>query len=390
MPSQNSAPSAVQGPLALKTGLLLLAVALAALEYFIPRIPLVPWLKPGLANIVTVVWLVRYGMVEALLFSLLRTWTTGFYFGFSFMTLLLALAGAVAATVAMGVMWRLFGRSRLLGLVGLGLIGAFAHNAGQLAAAYLILARNVLIFYQLPLMAAASLVSGGLVGLLSVSLVRATAVGTPAARAEAPAPAVRSHSAWHAALCAMLLAWSAGVMFAQSWLVLAASALAAAAAAQLTVRGSWAAFLAPVRSFWLLLLAIAGFHAFFSYGTRIEGLPLVTREGLREAGAQLLRLWTWLQLAGVLKWARFDAVFMRALGRLFPGQRETLSAGLLALEYFPEAVAWARRSAGPSARQLLRSPGTAARTFAADLYAGLLRDVLLEQPSGAAGRSPGV
>jgi hypothetical protein len=50
-----------------KAALLLVAVAINTLEFFIPRIPLFPWMKPGLANIVTIIWIVRWGFADALL-----------------------------------------------------------------------------------------------------------------------------------------------------------------------------------------------------------------------------------------------------------------------------------------------------------------------------------
>jgi hypothetical protein len=64
--------------IAAKTALLLLAVGLNAFEYLLPRIPVFPWLKPGLANIVTIVWIIRWGAADALVFSIVRSWITLF------------------------------------------------------------------------------------------------------------------------------------------------------------------------------------------------------------------------------------------------------------------------------------------------------------------------
>jgi hypothetical protein len=41
-----------------KTVWILLAVAMSAAEFLFPRIPLFPWLKPGIANCVTLAWII--------------------------------------------------------------------------------------------------------------------------------------------------------------------------------------------------------------------------------------------------------------------------------------------------------------------------------------------
>ena len=153
----------------LKTTLLLVAITINALEFFVPRIPFLPWLKPGLANCVTLVWIIRFGGRDALLFSFLRIWLVGFYFGFSFITLSLALSGGIMATCAMGVVWHLLGRRRIIGTVGTAIVGAIFHNMGQIIAVFFLLAYNVYLFYQVPFMIIASLLFGGLVGVLTDS-----------------------------------------------------------------------------------------------------------------------------------------------------------------------------------------------------------------------------
>jgi heptaprenyl diphosphate synthase len=368
-------PSTDTGTLVLKAGLLLLSVGLAGLEYFIPRIPLLPWLKPGLANIVTIVWLVRFGTGEAVLFSALRSWIVGFYFGFSLVTLALSLSGAVCAALLMGIAWRLLGARGWLGLFGLGILGAFAHNAGQLAAVYAMFARNQVLLMQLPIMAAASALSGGFVGLLSRSLLRATERVEPVELSPLLSTQVPTNPrrTW---LCAGILVWSVVVMFTRDPALLGASAVLATLLVQGVTRWSWDALFAPVRRFWLLLGMIAALHLFFSYGQRIAWLPIATREGASEAGVQCLRLWTWLQLSQILKWSGFGALSVRVLNRLLPGARQTLDAGLVALEYFPETIDWARTMTAPTLKRLLRSPRQAIGTLGADLYADLLARVL--------------
>ena len=103
---------------------ILLAVAISAAESFFPRIPLFPWLKPGLANCVTLIWIIEFGAVDALLFFFIRTWIVGFYFGFSFLTIMVSLSGGVIATIAMGICWNVAGKRGVLGAIGISIIGA--------------------------------------------------------------------------------------------------------------------------------------------------------------------------------------------------------------------------------------------------------------------------
>ena len=150
----------------IKTIWLLLAISLNALELFLPRIPFLPWLKPGLANCITVVWIIRFGVKDAILFTLLRSWISGFYFGFSLLTLSLSLSGGIVATAAMGMAWNVLGKRGLLGTIGLSITGAFFHNSAQLLVVYFLLTHNASVFYQLPFMGAASIVFGTFAGLI--------------------------------------------------------------------------------------------------------------------------------------------------------------------------------------------------------------------------------
>lgn len=110
---------------------LLLAVALVlyGVETFIP-VPL-PFLRLGLANVATLVALVMMGVGDALVLTVLRvtlaSLIVGTFLGPGFA---LAMAGGLAAVLAMGVARRL--AFPPLGVVGLSLIGAAAHNVAQL------------------------------------------------------------------------------------------------------------------------------------------------------------------------------------------------------------------------------------------------------------------
>jgi|WetSurMetagenome_2_1015567.scaffolds.fasta_scaffold00008_13 heptaprenyl diphosphate synthase len=332
MPLQNDDASSL---IVKKTVWLLAAVAINAIEFFVPRLPFFPWLKPGLANIVTILWIVEFGGIDAVLYSLLRSWIVGFYFGFSFLTMSLSLCGGVLATVAMAVAWRVTGKNRLLGTVGLGIIGALFHNLGQLLAVYALMSENMHLFYQVPVMLAASVVFGGIVGRLAPFAYRIFQA-VPVPLASRPAPSARfSATPSERFFSVLLLASCVAIAFADSAAVLVSSAAAATLITQIVKKGSVSEFFKPLSRFWVLFAFIALIDVFFSYGTRIESIPFVTREGLEATARQWLRLWTWLQVSAILSFFKFDAVMLEGMARLFKNHHETLSAGVLALEYFP-------------------------------------------------------
>lgn len=116
------------------------ALVLHGFETLVPT-P-IPWLRIGLANIITLVALVLYGFRIAMMVTLIRVMIaslfTGTFLGPAF---ILSLGGGVASTAAMGLLQVLF--RNMFGPVGLSLAGAFVHNSAQLALAYLLFIRRI-------------------------------------------------------------------------------------------------------------------------------------------------------------------------------------------------------------------------------------------------------
>ncbi len=318
---------------------LLLAVGLNTLELFVPRIPLLPWLKPGLANSITIIWIIRFGTADAILYTMLRTWIGSFYFGFSLVSLSLSLSGGLSATLAMGLAWDLLGRRGLIGSIGLAVLGAFMHNAGQLAAVYLVLTRNSALLYQIPFMGLAALLFGGFTGLLTPVFWKALA--EPAV---APSPRIRAipithtfPSLPHAIAISSLLGGSFVLVAVNDIPVLCITAAAASVLTWLVCSRKILVLVYPLR-FWYLFLFIGTVFLCFTFGTRIPGVPLVSYEGIRSAAAQSLRLWVWLEASLLLNRLGCNGLLFAAMRRIFPRNGETLLAGLLALECFPEVL----------------------------------------------------
>ena len=361
----------------LKACLLLLSVSLSALELFIPRIPLLPWLKPGLANIVTVAWIVLYGPRDAFLYVLLRSWLVGFYFGFSFLSLLLGTAGSFCAVAGMGLVWHTVGSRGLAGMFGMGVVGAMCHNLGQLGVAYTVLAHNVRLLYQIPTMTVASIGFGGTVGLLAIPLLRRTREEALSSHRLPPAMQAPSRKTrmW---LCAVVLAWSIVTMALGSWTAIWGSALAATVFVQLILRGSLSALHRPLTGSWLLILAVAATHVFLAHGKTVAGISWLTYEGLEAARGQAVRLWTWLQLSQLLRPAGFDRVMLGVLSRAFGRHQDTLAAAMLALEHFPDMLRRARALSAVFLRTLVRKPRQAMGSLVRSFYGEVMAMVVPE------------
>ena len=140
------------------------ALGLTVLENAIPS-PL-PGVKPGLANIVTLIVLARYGWRVAAWVSLLRVLAGSLLFG-NFLTpgFFLSLSGAVLSLIMLAFARHL--PSRWFGPITHSVLAAFAHIAGQMAVVYLWLIPHSGIAYLIPIFATAALVFGTVNGLIA-------------------------------------------------------------------------------------------------------------------------------------------------------------------------------------------------------------------------------
>ena len=143
------------------------AIVLTVAEAAIP-LPL-PGVKPGLANIVTLVVLARWGWREAVWVSLLRVLAGSLLLGqFLAPGFFLSLSGALASLVSLGLAVRL--PARWFGPVSHSILAAFAHIGAQLVVARLWLVPHDGVFYLAPVFAAAALIFGVVNGLVAARL----------------------------------------------------------------------------------------------------------------------------------------------------------------------------------------------------------------------------
>ena len=140
------------------------ALGLTILENAIPS-PL-PGVKPGLANIVTLIVLARYGWRTAAWVSLLRVVAGSLLFGnFLAPGFFLSLSGAVLSLLVLAGAQHL--PARWFGPVSHSIYAAFAHITGQMLVVYLWLIPHAGIAYLIPIFATAALVFGTVNGLIA-------------------------------------------------------------------------------------------------------------------------------------------------------------------------------------------------------------------------------
>jgi heptaprenyl diphosphate synthase len=147
------------------------AIALTVAEAALPS-PL-PGVKPGLANIVVLLVLMRHGWRDAAWVSLLRVLAGSLLVGqFLAPGFFLGLVGALASLIVLAGAARL--PPRVFGPVTASVLAAFAHSGGQLLLARLWLVPHDGVFYLVPIFAASALVFGIVNGLIAARLLKDT------------------------------------------------------------------------------------------------------------------------------------------------------------------------------------------------------------------------
>jgi heptaprenyl diphosphate synthase len=148
-------------------GLIVIGLLLFIFENYLPR-P-VPWMKLGLANIVTVIALYWLNWKAAVIVTLFRILIGSFFTGNLFTPgFFLSISGGIFAVTAMGIIFHL----RIFGIISVSITGAIFHNVGQLLFAIYILFKNSVIWYLLPVLFLAGLITGFIVGLFNFSLLK--------------------------------------------------------------------------------------------------------------------------------------------------------------------------------------------------------------------------
>ena len=148
---------------------LLFAVALIlhVVEAQIPSFIPVPGVKLGLANIVTVWAMFRTGPKDTLAVMILRV-LLGSLFGGQIISFVMSLSGAVSCYILMLLIYRFFSVKQIWVV---SVLGALAHNAGQILAAVLLF-QTMSVAVYLPFLVLSGILTGLFTGLTAQLLDR--------------------------------------------------------------------------------------------------------------------------------------------------------------------------------------------------------------------------
>ena len=137
-----------------------LALIIFVLEAQIPNLAPVPGMKLGLANIVTVYAMFAIGPVDTLAILLVRI-ILGSVFAGSVTSFFFSLAGGLLCYLVQLLLRKILTRKQIFVA---GILGAVAHNIGQMIVA-VIAFRSVSVLIYLPFLLVSAVVTGTLTGL---------------------------------------------------------------------------------------------------------------------------------------------------------------------------------------------------------------------------------
>jgi heptaprenyl diphosphate synthase len=146
-----------------------LAITIHIAESALPS-PL-PGVKPGLANVITIVVLILFGWRMAAWVNLLRVLAGSLLIGtFLSPTFILSLSGALASTAILALLSQLPGQG--CSPIGYSVAAAMTHTLAQFWVAYWLFIQHEGLFYLLPLLMTAALVFGVVSGIIAVAVLK--------------------------------------------------------------------------------------------------------------------------------------------------------------------------------------------------------------------------
>lgn len=137
-----------------------MAIILGYIESLIPLNFAIPGAKIGLANLITLIVLSRFGFKDALVITVIRVFIVASVFTNYYM-LLYSLSGALASLVIMSIMIK----TKLFSTMVISITGAIFHNLGQIIIAIIFYGFNII--YYLPYLTILALITGSVIGIIT-------------------------------------------------------------------------------------------------------------------------------------------------------------------------------------------------------------------------------
>ncbi len=148
--------------------LISIGLVLFILESFIP-LP-VPWMKPGIANIVTIIALYVYGIKDALIVTIFRIVVGSLIRGILFNPIFfVAMGSGITALLVMGLIN--FSFNRFFSIIGISIWGALAYNITQIVIYYLVIIKSPEIFNLIPFFLIITPVTGFITGFVALIII---------------------------------------------------------------------------------------------------------------------------------------------------------------------------------------------------------------------------
>ncbi len=146
------------------------AAALQMLESPLPRF--LPWLKIGLANVVTLYAIIRISKITGVFIAALRTCLAAFIFG-SFLSPvhIISFSGAVMAAIVMALIFHYLPKTSICII---SIFGSIASNISQLLAVQIIFASNLTFWFHIAMIIWIGIPAGLIVGKITYELLRRT------------------------------------------------------------------------------------------------------------------------------------------------------------------------------------------------------------------------
>ncbi len=143
------------------------ALVLSYVEMLLPSIySAVPGIKIGLANIVIIFLIYKFSFKSAALVSFIRVALVSLLFG-NAMVFVYSLAGAVLSLCFMAILKKI----NRFSVVGVSIVGAVAHNLGQIITA-IILMETLQIGYYMVVLSISGTLAGIAVGIVSAYILK--------------------------------------------------------------------------------------------------------------------------------------------------------------------------------------------------------------------------
>ena len=144
------------------------AIVLSIIESFIPVSFILPGVKPGLANIITIIALNYFSIKDALTIVIARSFLIAMFSGNIYM-FFFSISGGILSTLVMGFLIKK--GNKYFSTIGVSVAGAFFHNLGQMFVAYIII-KTATVYLLLPLLMISGIIMGCFTGYISYCLLK--------------------------------------------------------------------------------------------------------------------------------------------------------------------------------------------------------------------------